>query len=153
MVAGMTAAPDDMPDPSRKRPVLGVSVCVWRGDEVLMIRRGSPPSKGLWAPVGGKVEWGETLVEAARREVHEETGIDCDIAAFSQLRELVGVDNSHHVVLAVFSARWRSGEPVAGDDADQAEWASVDRLAHYELDRSEGGVHMGLRRVTSASLA
>ncbi len=98
-----------------------------------MIRRGSPPSKGLWAPVGGKVEWGETLADAARREVREEAGIDCDIAGFSQLRELVGADSPHHVVLAVFAARWLSGEPVAGDDADQAEWASADRLANYEL--------------------
>ncbi len=129
----MTVASGDLSEAPRKRPVLGVSVCVWRGDEVLMIRRGSPPSKGLWAPVGGKVEWGETLADAARREVREEAGIDCDIAGFSQLRELVGADSPHHVVLAVFAARWLSGEPVAGDDADQAEWASADRLANYEL--------------------
>ena len=75
------------------RPVLGVSICVWRdspaGGEVLLVKRGNAPGKGLWAPVGGRVEWGETLVQAARREVLEETAIACEIVGFSAFRETI----------------------------------------------------------------
>ncbi|MDR3375115.1 MAG: NUDIX hydrolase [Ancalomicrobiaceae bacterium] len=120
-----------------RRPTLGVSICVWRGEEVLLVRRANPPGVGLWAPVGGKVEWGESLAEAALREVAEETSVACEIAAFSQLREIrmpdKGADVGHHVVLAVYAARWLAGEPVAGDDADRAEWVALDRLAEVAL--------------------
>jgi 8-oxo-dGTP diphosphatase len=122
------------PDPAPQRPVLGVSVSVWRGDEVLLIQRGKPPGKGLWAPVGGRVEWGETLEEAAIREVREETGVACAIAGFSEFRELISEGPArYHVVLAVFAARWLSGEPVAGDDADAARWVRADTIAELPL--------------------
>jgi ADP-ribose pyrophosphatase YjhB (NUDIX family) len=119
------------------RPVLGVSVCVWRGGDILLIRRGQAPSKGLWAPVGGRVEWGETLAEAARREVLEEAAIECDIVGFSQLREMIqpatDAKPGYHVVLAVFAARWRAGEIAAGDDAEAAKWVNPAHMADYPL--------------------
>ncbi len=118
------------------RPVLGVSVSVWRDGQVLLIRRGKAPSKGLWAPVGGRVEWGETLEEAAIREVQEETGVTCEIAGFTQLREMIRPDSDspgHHVVLAVFGARWLSGEAIAGDDADAVAWVDFDALSQFQL--------------------
>jgi ADP-ribose pyrophosphatase YjhB (NUDIX family) len=103
----------------------------------LLIRRGTEPSKGLWAPVGGRVEWGETLEEAARREVLEEAAIDCEIIGFSQLREIIQPalpgQSGHHVVLAVFAARWRAGAAKAGDDADAVEWVAPARLSDYPL--------------------
>ena len=129
-------------DPNRRptpapRPALGVSVCVWRNDAVLLVRRGKAPSKGLWAPVGGHVEFGETLAEAARREVLEEAAITCDIVAFSQLREMIGQPGDsapgHHVVLAVFAALWRAGEAKAGDDAEAVAWVTTERLGDYPL--------------------
>lgn len=118
------------------RPVLGVSVSVWRDGQVLLVRRGKAPAKGLWAPVGGRVEWGETLEEAAIREVREETGVACEIAGFSQLREMIRHDGDspgHHVVLAVFGARWISGEAVAGDDAEAVAWVGFDALSQFNL--------------------
>jgi ADP-ribose pyrophosphatase YjhB (NUDIX family) len=104
---------------------------------VLLIKRGQAPSKGLWAPVGGRVEWGETLEAAARREVLEEAAIDCDIVGFSQLREMIRptTDDAagYHVVLAVFAARWRAGEIRAGDDADDVAWVDWQGLDAYAL--------------------
>ncbi len=104
---------------------------------MLLIRRGHAPSKGLWAPVGGRVEWGETLEAAARREVLEEAAIDCEVVAFSQVREMIQpateATPGHHVVLAVFAARWRSGEIRAGDDADAVAWVHPDGLLAYDL--------------------
>ncbi|MDR3493737.1 MAG: NUDIX hydrolase [Ancalomicrobiaceae bacterium] len=136
------------------RPMLGVSICVWRGDEVLLVKRGKPPGAGMWAPVGGKVEWGESLIEAGLREVTEETSVACEIIEFSQLREILapeaGPKARHHVVLAVFAARWLAGEAVAGDDADRAEWVAIDRLAQVPLVEGTLPYILATRRLVRA---
>jgi len=44
--------------------------------EVLLVKRGKSPNKGMWCVPGGSIEWGETLAEAAKREVAEETGLE-----------------------------------------------------------------------------
>lgn len=139
------------------RPVLGVSVCVWRGEEVLLVRRGRPPSRGRWAPVGGKVEFGERLAEAARREVKEETGVDCAVAGMSDIRELILPDRTgmlkHHVVLAVFGARWLAGEAVAGDDAEAVAWVRPEALDRLDLIEGVIPYIMATRRVIGGSEA
>jgi len=69
---------DIPPHPSELAAIVGVGVVVLRegraGPEVLLIRRGKPPRQGEWSIPGGKQEWGETLLEAAHREIMEETG-------------------------------------------------------------------------------
>jgi len=57
------------------RPFCGVGVVVWRGDQVLLVRRGRAPRKGDWSIPGGLQELGETVGETALREVLEETGL------------------------------------------------------------------------------
>ena len=54
---------------------MGVGIVVWRDGKVLLVRRANPPKAGQWALPGGAQELGETLFEAAMREVKEETGI------------------------------------------------------------------------------
>ena len=58
------------------RPICGVGAVVRRDDAVLLIRRGNPPRRGDWSLPGGAVELGETLCDAAQREVREECGIE-----------------------------------------------------------------------------
>ena len=58
-----------------ERPVVGVGVVVWRGDEFLLVRRGKEPNKGQWSIPGGAQHLGETVFAAGEREVREETGI------------------------------------------------------------------------------
>lgn len=91
---------------------------------VLLIRRGHPPFKGGYALPGGFVEIGETVEQAAVRELLEETGIKAGKV------ELIGVysdperDPRFHAVSAAFLIRVRSATPVAGDDAASAEWVA-----------------------------
>ncbi|TYB81618.1 NUDIX hydrolase [Maritimibacter fusiformis] len=117
------------------RPVLGVLAVVVEGTRVLLVQRGKEPDKGLWGYPGGHVENGETLEEAALRELDEETGIvaraDGQLATFDLIRrDEAGAVTRHYVLVAV-RCRHVSGDPVAADDAADARWvATADVFAH-----------------------
>ena len=103
-----------------------------RNGEILLTLRGKEPSRGLWGIPGGVVEAGETLAEAVRREVLEETGL------VVEPRELITVFNSiirdeagavrFHYVLFEYLCRYVSGVVEAGDDAPEARWVALDEL-------------------------
>jgi 8-oxo-dGTP diphosphatase len=103
---------------------LGVGLVVWRGDEVLLIRRGKPPFEGQWSVPGGRVEPGEALQAAAHRELLEETGTIAEIAGLIDVFENIGEHG--HFVMVDYAARWISGEPRAGDDARDARFMRYD---------------------------
>lgn len=107
-------------------PCAGV-VCL-RGDEVLLIRRGRPPLQGEWSLPGGRIEPGERAVEAALRELREETGVEAQITGLLDVVDGIFPDAGRHYVLIDYAARWISGEPVAGDDAAEARFVSLDEV-------------------------
>ncbi len=116
-------------------PVPAVGVVCWRGDEVLLIRRGREPRKGDWSIPGGKVKGGETLHDAALRELFEETGVVARLVNLVDVYEII--ETGFHYVLIDYSAVWLSGEPVAGDDAGEARfmtWAeAMNALNHKDF--------------------
>jgi 8-oxo-dGTP diphosphatase len=106
-----------------KTPLLTTDCVVVDGKgRVLLVRRGHPPFKGKHALPGGFVEIGETVEEACRRELMEETGVKA-----GRLR-LLGVysgpkrDPRAHTCSVVFLTRIARATPKAGDDAAAAEW-------------------------------
>lgn len=107
--------------PSTPVPAVGI-VCL-RGDEVLLIRRGTPPRLGEWSLPGGRIEFGERAVDAAQRELHEETGVQAEVLGLVDVVD--GLFGDRHYVLIDYAARWVSGEPVAGDDAAEAAFFPV----------------------------
>lgn len=114
------------------RPVVGVGVVVWRGSEVLLIRRGRPPRLGQWSLPGGAQQVGETLVEGAAREVREETGLELlDLRLITTL-DLIEKDPDgrvrYHYTLVDFTAEAGPGVLIAGDDAAAAAWFALDAL-------------------------
>ena len=118
-----------------RKIVPAVSVAVVRGKTVLLVKRARAPSKGLYAYPGGKVEPGETLPQAAARELWEETGLEA--IDYRPLRD-IHIDGSgeNHAVdylLTVFGAVYVGGEPVANDDAETAAFYTLAEMADMPL--------------------
>lgn len=123
-------------------PVPTVGVVCLRGEEVLLIKRGTPPRLGQWSVPGGRLEWGETLHVAALRELKEETGVDAQLLGLVDVIDGVfparpGGEITRHYVLIDYAARWTGGEPTAGDDAAEARFVSRDEaLALVEWEET-----------------
>jgi len=121
------------------RPIVGVGAVVFRGNEVLLIRRGKPPRMGDWSLPGGMQEIGETVFEAAAREVQEETGVTISDIALIDVVDSITLDDDaraqFHYTLIDVVAKWRSGEPAGGTDAMHAEFVSLDEASKMVLWR------------------
>lgn len=119
------------------RPFAAVGVVVFRDDTVLLIRRGNPPRRGEWSLPGGSQDLGETVRETAIREVLEETGVRITEPRFLEVIDAIMRDEEdrvrYHYTLIDFQAEWVSGEPVAADDAQHAEFVPLSRLEELGL--------------------
>ena len=116
------------------RPIVAASVAVFRDGRVLIARRARAPLAGLYALPGGVVEVGETLREAALRELAEEVGVAAEIVAFVDHVEPIHFDGAkvrEHYVIASFVARWRGGEARAGAEADAVAWVEPEEIARW----------------------
>lgn len=126
------------------RPVLAASVAVFRDGKVLLATRTKPPADQLWSLPGGKVEAGETLEEAALRELAEEVGVTARILGFNRHVEIFGRDAkgdvTHHFVVASFVGEWLAGEPQPGPEAGAVMWADPLRLGGLATTRELGDV-------------
>ena len=109
-------------------PVPAVGVVCLRDGEVLLIRRGKPPRMGEWSLPGGRIEPGERAVDAALRELLEETGVTARITGLLDVVDGLFPEAGRHYVLIDYAADWRSGEPVAGDDALEARFVPLDQV-------------------------
>ena len=107
-------------------PKVGVGVMVFNGGRLLLVRRAMDPEKGKWSLPAGYLEYGEPPTETAVRETREETGLDVRITGL--------VDAFHNPpgagasVFLLYRAERVSGEPRAGDDADEAAFFGRDEL-------------------------
>jgi len=121
-------------------PLVAVGAIVVRDNRVLLVRRGQPPSEGLWAIPGGRVELGETLQEAAEREIKEETGLTIHarnpIYTFDFiLRDEAGRVRFHYVIVDLL-ADFVSGGVQPGDDAREARWVTPGELEGLPVNRT-----------------
>ncbi len=114
-----------MPEPEAVAyPRPGVSVVVFKGDQVLLVQRGKPPYEGFWSLPGGEIQWGETAVEAARRELKEETGLLASNLTLGDVADGILKDGSGtvtaHYTILVFATRDAEGALAACSDAADA---------------------------------
>jgi ADP-ribose pyrophosphatase YjhB (NUDIX family) len=117
------------------RIVVAVGALVVDGDRVLLIQRGHPPGEGLWSIPGGRVEVGETLPEALRREIQEECGIEIAVGDPAIMldritRDAQGNVRSHYLILDFWATPVVSPTPPVcpSDDARDAGWFTLDQI-------------------------
>lgn len=142
------------------RPTLGVLAVVLREGAALLVQRANPPDQHLWGFPGGKVEPGETVAEAAVRELAEETGLFASAGPQLGTKEIIHRDESGaltwHFFLVAMLCETVTGVVIAADDAAQARWVTDADIQAGTLPMSDGVAHLlaaaraseaGLRRV------
>lgn len=122
-------------------PKIGALAVVVHNEQVLLVQRSKQPDAGLWGFPGGHVEWGETVLEAAQRELREETSVIAEPLRYLDNLDLLrrdaqGAVLSHYLLVGVACA-YRSGTPIAADDAQDARWFPLDQIRRGELAMSD----------------
>ncbi len=129
---------------------IGVGAVVFRGHDLLLIKRGKPPFLGKWSIPGGGLEYGERLEDAALREVREETGCEARIVGlidvFEALPQIDDKASFPHTVMVDYIAEWVSGEPRAGDDAADAEFVPlIEALSRVSWDQTRRALELAVK--------
>lgn len=130
-------------------PMVGVHTLVLREGHMLLVKRSKEPSKGKWSLPGGRIELGESLYEAARREVLEECSIEIEIERLLDVADSIIKDEeeriSYHFVLIYLLARYKAGDVKAQSDAEDVGWFTPAEIAALD-------VHPQLRAVLMQAL-
>ncbi len=120
-----------------KHPISAVGVVVFKGNDVLLIKRNKPPKSNEWSIPGGAQDLGEKLKDTAKREVLEESGITIGQISLVDVVDYLQKDEDgliqFHYSLIDFSASYVSGELKPDDDAIDAKWVPIDTLEEYNL--------------------
>jgi 8-oxo-dGTP diphosphatase len=132
------------------RPILAVSMAVFRHGRALVVRRARAPMIGHFSLPGGVVEIGERLAAAAQRELREEVGLEAEIIAFNRHVEAIEREGERvrtHYVIASFVARWTSGEARASDEIDAFDWIDPDAPGPYPATPQLGEILTSAARI------
>lgn len=109
------------------RPLPAVAAVIIDGTKVLLARRRNPPNAGAWSVPGGKQELGETVEEALRREVKEETGLKVAALRLFEAGDIIRHDERGHIryhyTILYFIVHSYPGKPRPGDDVSDVRWA------------------------------
>jgi|UniRef100_A0A7C5AL97 8-oxo-dGTP diphosphatase len=119
------------------KPLVGVGAVIFRGEEVLLVRRGQEPQRGSWSLPGGLVELGEGLEAAVKREIREETGLSVEVLGLSAVLDRIYRDPdgrvAYHYVLLDFACDYLSGELKPASDITAARFVNYADLTGFSL--------------------
>jgi 8-oxo-dGTP diphosphatase len=119
------------------QPLVGVGAIVFKGEAVLLVRRGQEPARDDWSLPGGLVELGETLEAAIQRELAEETGITLRLLGIAAVLERIFPDPdgriAYHYVLVDYLCDYLEGELTPGSDITAAQFVPLADLSRFDL--------------------
>jgi len=122
------------------RPVVAVGAIILSDDRILLVKRKNPPGQGLWTIPGGAVELGETIKDALKREVREETGLEIEIIKPIEIVDEIVRDESgkirFHYVIIDFLVKPVGGELCASSDVLDAEWVKFSEIENYKISKT-----------------
>jgi len=121
------------------QPILSVGAVIVKDGKALIVKRANDPYKGQWSIPGGRVELGETLTDAVRREMREETGLEVRVGSVIEVFERVErLDGRirYHFVIVDYLCTCVGGALCAGDDAVDAVWVTSEELEAYRVSES-----------------
>ncbi len=120
-----------------EQPLVGVGAVIFKGEEVLLVRRGQEPARDTWSLPGGLVEVGETLTAAITRELAEETGLTVRLLGVTAVLERIFPDAAgkvaYHYVLIDYLCEYLAGEVRPGSDITAAQFVSWPDLLRFDL--------------------
>lgn len=132
-------------------PTLAASAACFRGGKVLIARRIKP---SLWSLPGGRLEPGETLAEAAMRELFEETGVTAEPVGLAGQTEVIRKDRNGVVIarfqIHAFAARWIAGEAAPGPEAAAVAWVEPEEITAYNATEGLLPIVLEARRLLGA---
>jgi len=118
-------------------PIPSAHAVVVREGKALLVQRANPPNKGRWSAPGGMVRLGETVRDAARREVREECGIEIEPEGLVTVLDSIvdGRDGrvQYHYVVIYLLARHIGGEVHPSSDAAEARWVAKEELDGLDM--------------------
>ncbi len=121
-------------------PKAAAGAVVIEEGRVLLVKRKYPPQKGKWAIPGGLVKLGETLQEAAEREIHEETGLIIKAREPVHTFDLIERDSDgeilFHYVIVDLLADYVEGEVRPADDVSDAGWFHPDEVQNLDITKT-----------------
>ena len=120
-------------------PIVGVGGVIFDGASVLLAQRGQEPGKGTWSLPGGAVELGEKLIDALKREIREEIGIEIEVGGLIRVLDRIIQDEEkriryHYVIVDYWG--WKvSGQPKPGSDASDVCFVSLKGIQKMDIHR------------------
>jgi 8-oxo-dGTP diphosphatase len=119
------------------RPWLGVGGLIFQDSQVLLVKRGQEPGAGQWSIPGGMVDLGETVKEAVKREIREETGLRVEVRDLVEVFERILPDDQgriqYHYVVLDYLCRVVGGRLEASSDAAEVVFYPIPDLSNLKL--------------------
>lgn len=138
------------------RPFVSVGVVIYKDDEILLVKRGKAPRKGEWSFPGGAQHIGETVAQAAHREVLEETGLEIELGPLIEVVDSISTDDQgdvqYHYTLLDYLGLYKNGEASAADDVSDVKWVDLEtanRLLKWPESRSVLHKSVRIRKKTA----
>ncbi len=119
-------------------PQVAVGAIIFRDEKILLVKRSKPPAKGMWAIPGGKINSGESMKDALRREIKEETNLEIEVGEVVYVFDVLEYDKNNrlrfHYVIIDFECIYKNGIIMAGDDAAEVCWVSEKELNNINVN-------------------